>query len=288
MHAMLKKFALVGSILLLAVTAYDFMERQFRVQNVTDTTPSSISAEPISSDDYNFLKNLLDQPFKYLDRGRQSYVFESQDGQYVLKFFDLKRYQPGWLTLFSASSERRMERKKTRLFKGYQIAYEHDRDHAVIVFQQLVPNPTLNLNALLIDRFGFNHDVDLATVPFIIQEKGVATRQVISELLSQDDLEGAKWHLRRLLDMYYDEYTRGLYDRDHNFMYNTGFIGDKPIRLDVGRLRADDLYRDPDIAKKDLEKIIDERAGGWLQRHFPKYRVEIVSDLRSKLSELYP
>ena len=37
-------------------------------------------------------KEILSQNFHYLTRGRECFIFESQDKKYVLKFFDSSRY----------------------------------------------------------------------------------------------------------------------------------------------------------------------------------------------------
>ena len=42
-------------------------------------------------------KIVLDQPFTYLGKGRQSFVFISQDGNYVLKFVKAHRFTASWL-----------------------------------------------------------------------------------------------------------------------------------------------------------------------------------------------
>lgn len=265
--------------------AYDFADRQFRLGNVR-VDGNETHEFFLNTDEELLLNSVLDQPYYYLDRGRQSFVFVSADGKYVLKFFDIRRYRPGWPTLFSSSSPARMQRKLKRLFQGYRLAYERDRDHAAIIFQQLVPNPALKKETVLFDRFGFKHVIVLGQVPFIIQRKGVPTREELSDLLRKGDVGNAQRRLRQILDMYADEYKRGLFDRDHNFMYNTGFVEDKPIRLDVGRLRADESYKEADIARSDLEKIAFERTEGWLMRHFPQYRDTIIQDMHEKVEEI--
>lgn len=269
------------------------MDSQFRLQNIKENAieQQDILLGPNLSkinleNEQNPLQSILAQPYRYLDRGRQSFVFASQDGWYVIKFFDLRRYRLGMFTPFSASRQARMKRKKDRLFRGYKLAYERDRDHAFIIYQQLIPNPLLKQLIVLYDRFGFVHNIDLSQVAFIIQSRAVPTRVEITKLLSQGDVIEAKKRLRQLLDMYMVEYGRGIYDRDHNFMYNTGFVDGKPMRLDVGRLRADERYKDSRVALEDLEKIAIDRTEGWLLRHFPQYRDEIIADMHLKMGEL--
>src|ERR1700704_4131205 len=45
---------------------------------------------------------LLSKKFHYLGKGCQSYVFEREGGEYVIKFFKYQRFRPQeWLKLFS-------------------------------------------------------------------------------------------------------------------------------------------------------------------------------------------
>lgn len=294
----LKKFAIVLIVIGCLVAAYIFIGSQFRFGNIRD---DSLAEQEVLVDsiDESVLRQVLEQPYTYLDRGRQSYVFESKDGHYVIKFFDLGRYRHEVLTFLDSIkrtyspwkfkdwvNQARMKRKMTRLFSGYKLAYERDREHSFIIFQQLLPNPLLNHSVEVSDRFGFKHQIDLSKVPFVIQSKAVPTRVVMTELLEQGNVAEAKWHLRMLLDMYMTEYKQGIYDRDHNFMYNTGFVNGKPMRLDVGRLRSEEQYKEKKLALKDLEKIAIDRTEGWMQRHFPKYKEEILADMHIKLREL--
>lgn len=287
-----RTFAFPFVVIMCGISAYIFVGRQFRLSNVQH---DAVEQQDVMLDslEQSRLQSILAQPYRYLDRGRQSYVFVSQDQQYVIKFFDLGRYKPGLSTLLFPTGKPgvlvkpdRMERKMNRLFSGYQLAYERDRDHAFIIFQQLKPNPLLKQLIVLNDRFGFKHTIDLSEVPFVIQYKAIPTRIVLTALLNKGNVVTAKKRLRQLLDMYMVEYGRGIYDRDHNFMYNTGFVDGEPIRLDVGRLRAEEKYKDPTVALEDLEKIAIGRTAGWLQRHFPQYRDEIISDMHLKLEQL--
>lgn len=272
-------------LVLIAITLFtsNIIDNQFRFRNITDEAMENYSF-PLDIAESKQLQTILGQPYLYLDRGRQSFVFESQDKQYVIKFFDLHRYQPTWFT--SISKQSRMKRKMAKLFHGYRVAYDHNRDNAMIIFLQLVPNPLLKQSIDLSDRFGFRHNIDLSKVPFVIQYKGITTRVEMSRLLGQGDVAAAKKCLRHLVDMYLTEYKRGIYDRDHNFMYNTGFVNGSPMRLDVGKLRLDPHYKDIKIALEDLEKIVIHRTQGWLQRHFPQYRDEIIEDMHLRMAEL--
>ena len=271
------KLGLFCGLLVLCGFGYTFYKRQFRLENIRlNHFEENTLLENLQNN--NAIHEIIAQPFHYLDRGRQSFVFGSQDGRYVLKFLDTH--------LFNFKKTDLIEKKMTRLIEGYRLAYTFDREHTGLIFVQLAPTKLKHLPIALFDRFGFRHAIDLAHVPFIIQKKANPTRRVLSAYLRQGNVDAAKQHLRLIIDMYMDEYQKGLYDRDHNFMYNTGFIEGQPIRIDVGRLAADNAIKQPENFSKDLKKIAIDRTGGWMQRHFPVYREEILTDMQLKLHEL--
>ena len=55
--------------------------------------------------------------------------------------------------------------------------------------------------------------------------------------------------------MYISEYKKGIYDRDHGVMHNTGFVEDYPFHLDVGKFSKEESMRQVKFYKKDLERI---------------------------------
>jgi hypothetical protein len=67
-------------------------------------------------------------------------------------------------------------------------------------------------------------------------------------------------------------------------MYNTGFIGDRPIRMDVGRLVFSEQFKSPKVRARGLHKILVVRAGKWLHRHYPQYAEEILADIQVKIN----
>jgi hypothetical protein len=53
--------------------------------------------KPLTEEEERLLIALFNQRFHYLDKGNQSYVFKSEDNQYVLKFFHFERMRPSAL-----------------------------------------------------------------------------------------------------------------------------------------------------------------------------------------------
>jgi hypothetical protein len=225
---------------------------------------------------------MVSQPFYYLGEGNQVYAFVSSDGQYVLKFFKFGHLKPGcwgeWC-FFLRNRERRKERKRQRLFRAYNIAFNRDRDHTGLIYLHVYHSDGLFPAVALIDRYGFRHRIDLNKICFALQKKSIPLREVIGNALDRGDVATAKSRLQQVLEMYIAEYQLGICDEDHNLWYNVGFCGERPMRLDVGKLSFDLNYADPIRYRSDLAKVINLRIAGWLQRHYPHYHLEIIACL---------
>jgi hypothetical protein len=67
----------------------------FTIGNITATFAYHPEWEttPLNVDEENFLEEALNQPYTYLAKGCQAYVFQSQDGKYVVKFFKYQRFR---------------------------------------------------------------------------------------------------------------------------------------------------------------------------------------------------
>ena len=277
----IKALFLAVVLIFVAGYGYQFYDRQFRPANIKFEVLAELSSRPAPEEEA-LLAEVFSQEFSYLDRGKQSFVFLSKDGNTILKFFDahVLKVHP----FFSDTSEvESMHRKVEGLFEGYRIAYTEDRENSGLLYVSLGTNSQLPYIVTVRDRFGVAYQIALNSVPFILQAKAVPTRRVISDLLFKRDIVGAKQRLEQILKMYLEGYQKGLYDDDHNFMYNTGFIGERPIRIDSGRLQAGEAFKEKSFYEKDLEKIVFVRLSGWLQRHFPSCRDEIMKDIEIKI-----
>lgn len=268
-----KTIAFLLILVILLFIGYRFFDQQFRLGNILSTKAmNEDSPQPIPEP----IVQILSQPFYYLDRGKQSFVFSSQDGLYVLKFFDTRCLRSGAIPFIAPISAKRCEKKMKGALNGYHLAWDHDRETTGLLFVQLSSNPADTLHVTVKDRFGFQHNIPLAHVPFVLQVHAVPTRQVITALLNKGDISEAKRRLQQLIAMYLKEYQQGIVDGDHNVMYNTGFVGETPVRLDPGRLHKDSSMVDPHQYQQDLDKVFVGRVGEWLSRHFPQYQKELM------------
>lgn len=294
----LKWVVLTALIAFIAARGYFALTDDFRLANITHPMPYEKTWEvsSLSSAEEQHLNDLLQQPFTYIGKGAQSYVFESQDGKYVLKFFKFKHLRPsifldslpsiGYLKTYKEKQAARKQRKLFGVFNAYKLAYDVDKKESGLVFIQLNVEGNPQRSVTIIDKIGIQRTIDLQHYPFILQEKGETLRVVIDRLLKNGDVEMAKKRLNQILDMYAQEYQKGIYDHDHGVMQNTGFIDDRPIHLDVGKLTRKEEMRQTHYAKQDAQLVIDKMKA-WVKRHYPQYDESISQNLDDHLEKLF-
>lgn len=271
----------------------DYLSGDFSLENITYNLPDKPHLDSPNKLEFSAFKDMCQQPFSFLGMGRQTYVFESADKEYVLKFFRFKRLKPylgmpflahipGCQKFFHDYEIKRYSRLK-KLFGGYWNAFTHDPEHTGIKYIHLNATDHLNTKVKVLDAFGFEHQINLDDVVFAIQLRGKMTKDILAKSLSEGDLEKVKWHLSQLLHMIIAEYKKGVLDLDHNVIYNTGFVNEMPIRLDVGQLTYDDAVKYN--FKSDFEIVVKKRILGWLKRHYP-HEAEKLEPFLNQLFEM--
>lgn len=284
--------------LFVAARIYYYLTDDFREGNITYEMPyeSSWQIAPLTQQEEAKVNQILNQPWHYIGKGAQSYAFVSEDDRYVLKFFKFKHLRPSWfldslppigpLKDYKDTQAARKERKLFGVFQSYKLAYDQDRKESGLVFIQLntVGNPQRSV--VVIDKLGISRKIELAEIPFILQDKGQTLRNVLRELLDHGDVVTTEYRLGQILDMYAGEYQRGLFDHDHGVMQNTGFVGERPIHLDVGKLLRDESMKNRDIAKKDAQ-LVTNNMKEWIGKNFPEYKERLSQFLDRKVQQLY-
>jgi hypothetical protein len=193
------------------------------------------------------LRKALAQQYSYLSRGRQSYAFVSDDGQYVLKLPRSDSYcLPFWLRCcsFSVLDRRREEglaaRKKRlhSLMNSFSLAYEELKKETGLLYLHLGPTDHLMSRVTLRDRLGSIYELDLDQTAFVLQAKTPLMIPLFKQRLAEGDREGAKAILRAFIDFVAFRAQRGIFNKDGSFLRNFGYDGGRVIQIDIG-----DFYR---------------------------------------------
>jgi len=265
----------------------------FTIENISSdfTYQPDWEVKPLNESENKELTVALAQPYFYLSKGCQSYVFISQDGQYVIKFFKYQRFrlQP-WLQYFPplpafvAYREEKKEKKWQKLnsfIVSWKIVAEQLRDESGLVYVHL--NKTTHLNKILeiSDKIGMKHKLDLDQMEFCVQRRADMLCDVLLKYKNRQEGAKAQLLIDQLLALILSEYARGLADNDHALMQNTGVAKDKPIHIDVGRFEVDEEMKNPAKYKQEFfTKTF--RFKQWLAKHYP----EMHSYLEDRLIEI--
>lgn len=270
----------------------------FRLANITYKMPHHQEWEikQPSAEDQKKIDSILDQKFHYIGKGAQSYAFVSDDGEYVLKFFKFKHLRPNWIVNslpnippFSQYRDQlsiRKHRKLYGVFTGYHLGYTEDRDKTALLYIHLNTGNELKRSVTVVDKIGFEHSINLDHVPFVLQEKGATFGHVMDNLLSKQDLATAQIRIRQMFDLYLHEFQKGLFDKDHGLMHNTGFVADRPFHLDVGKLTKDESMKSPQNYEPDLE-FLAWKIETWIKNHYPQYYEQLTGYISAQLTEIF-
>ena len=236
------------------------------------------------------LPNIFHQRFTYLGSGGQAYAFLSEDGNYVLKFFKhhLRRL-PFWLKVlplpsrFAIKKEIKREKRQQKLlrdFESYKIAYQILPEESGLLYAHLNKTKDLKKQARIVDKLGIEHKVDLDGVEFVVQKRASLVFPHLDTLIEQGKIEKAKRSIDALFFLVTSRCQKGIYDEDPRIRHNMGFVEDKAILIDVGRLRKDPQRKDPEVQKKDLLKIT-----AHLQVYLKEHSPDLYEYLKKKLYE---
>ncbi|MGH2611500.1 MAG: hypothetical protein ACRDFB_00450, partial [Rhabdochlamydiaceae bacterium] len=212
----------------------------------------------------------LNQPFHYLDCGNQCYVFVSEDGRYVLKFFKYAQPSiPHFLTTipilnhFKPFRPHRFEKlrwKQQRDFQGYRLAYDAFRQETALIAVHLDPIHHNYPLITLIDKLHSPHRLDLNHTPFVLQRKAAPVYQQLRQWIKSDQIDQAQKGITSLLNLLKKRMAHHLQDDDAHLHSNFGFIGHEAIQLDPGH------FTQGPSANAELEmKIITAELLTWCE-----------------------
>ena len=196
----MKRIVLRSLVLILVVCAlyalgrlYYRLTGGFVISNITSDFPHQPQWEvrPLHTDEKNEFLHALAQPYHYLGKGCQSYVFESQDGQYVIKFFKYQRYRlQSWLAYFpplpavvkySQEKVRESGENSTDLLGAGNSPLKTLKRRSASYLSISNKTSHLKKNLLLYDKIGQPHTVELDQMEFCIQRKAVLLCQTLLE-----------------------------------------------------------------------------------------------------------
>ncbi|MDN3506166.1 MAG: hypothetical protein P0S96_02950 [Simkaniaceae bacterium] len=174
------------------------------------------------------VSNILSQRFRYLTKGKQSFVFLSEDGKWVLKLPRLPRAKMRYALHFDAKKPF----FENALLHGKSI-YEELEKETGVVYAHLKPSQQFN-PVLLIDQYGQNYSLDPNDLPFFLQKRGEDFFTFFAGLKDPTTL------IEKTISLFSSLYDKGFIDRDPILDKNFGVIDGSPFIMDIGQLEKCD------------------------------------------------
>lgn len=266
----------VGALVGLARFTH-FQTRGFRIPKIENNFCTTKIWEPAKEE--GEVAPWFHQTYSFLNRGLQSFVFVSEDQQYVIKIFN-NRYQSAMTRFFFLSklpflkswAQTRYQYYKNKLertFTSYELAHEHFRDKAALVYTHLNPTDHLPPVFTIKDRLHIAHTLDLNQCGFVIQKKCDAFYPTLLSYIELGEMETAKKAIDRLIDLFLYKYEQGIADNDPLIRTNYGFLGGELVQMDVGPFSLDPSLTHPEKYRPILKKTTCSLKN-WLALHSPE------------------
>ena len=288
-----RTFLLVVSIYACMCIA-NFCKKQtdgFALSHIFSTLPydNKYTLSSLPEEEHNLAKDALSQPFTYLDRGGQFYVFVSEDKKYILKFFRMnkRRTPPKWIRYLPIPDGMQplFSKRMSKLFRNVEeefisckFAYEHLKEDTGLLYMQLNPDTSLNQKVTLYDKIKIKHTVKLDRIPFILQKKADLFFTALASSIENKDYTLAKKNIHDLILYLVKRSRLGFYDKDARIINNFGVANQKTLQIDIGRFYIDPSRAQDHILAKDIEKIT-LKLKKWLLQKDPSLSEYLSSEL---------
>lgn len=267
----------------------------FALVKITSPLPTEGEFTPpiLQAEEKQSLLHILSQPFYYLSCGGQSFVFVSSDGHYVIKFLKFHRRRiPLWLQKIPLPrnlEDYRLSKITKELsclernLRSYVISYNHFKEESGILYHHLQKTAELHSHLSFFDKLGYRYTINLDDYAFVVQKRGVSTRDMLANLLKEGKTQEIKEKFYQLIDFSIRRCQKGVGDSDFKFKSNLGFIDGLPSQIDLGSLFLDEKQKEPEVYKTKIAKSA-KHFRRWLEKHYP-FLVEDFDQAMTRLSD---
>lgn len=261
--------------------AYFYFTDGFTIANITSEMPYDARWKLRSMNESQALavEEALSQPYHYMGKGCQSYVFLSEDEKYIIKFIKYQRFRNhiwvDWLRKlpplkrYYAVKDAKKRKKLENIFNGWVIAYHELQPETGVIYVHLNKTPELGRILHITDKMGVEHDLPLDDMEFLVQKKATMLTDTIATMMQQGEVDGVKLLVSRLMKTILNEFERGISDNDQALMQNTGVLDGVPIHIDLGQFVYRDDVQNPQLMKQQLFNRT-YLFNQWLHKRYPE------------------
>ena len=290
---MLRKIITLVALALCVIYVKRFCYKQtdgFALSKIQSELPYNSSWEVSGSAEESQILSLLDQPFHYLAKGAQSYVFASEDGQLVIKFFRIYHLQPPrWMQVLNFPLPLQLLKlnkilaKREELekdFDSYRLAYQEMKEETGLLYLHLNKTTHLKKHLTLYDKLHIAHHIDLDQMEFLVQKRADLVYPRIDAIARSEGLENAKSAITGLVQLLHHRCQKGIFDKDPDLNTNFGFIDKTPVQIDIGRFRPEEKTRSLKEEQDEIYRITDNFRQ-WLDVRYPELSSHLLHEIEA-------
>ena len=237
------------------------------------------------------LESIFSQPFYFLGKGGQCYIFESEDKAVVIKFFK-HHHMHFWNWLENIHLPKTLDSYRNQMllkhhyqsmdffFESCKLAYEGLKESTGMIYLHIHRTTFFKQKLLIFDKLGIKHEIDLNEIDFALQKKAVLSHKKFRQLIRENKIETAKRCIDSILDLLMKKCKQGIKDKDPNFRTNIGFLGEQAIEIDIGSFQKDDS-----LSLDYKSEIVDQtqKFKEWLERR----NSELTKYLEEKIKSVF-
>ncbi len=205
----------------------------------TDFSPDKLapSQETVQTEIPEEMVLLLDQPYRFLGKGRQAFVFVSQDGKTVIKFFNLRYFSLPWYSFCVPGEVKKRAQRELFFLQSYPLAANFFPEETALLYVHLGKSRSLP-SIQVIDSASRLFEIDLNQVSFALQKRGVPLYDALDGMSDEASFLEA---LDQFFSIIAHRIGKGIRDADQDIEHNFGVVEGKVCQLDPGRWFSSDL-----------------------------------------------
>lgn len=225
-------------------------------------------------------RSVLQQPFYYLAHGFQCFAFVSQDGRYVLKFIRHQRLRPlfpvewipdiSFLKQFKESKIQQGKKRADYLFRSLKVSFVDVAYETGLLMVHLNKTKNHYPQVTLVDKAGTEHVIAIDNFEFVLQEKAVHIKPLLANLMQEQKLDEAQRRIDQIFSLLATCAKKGIADNDSQLIRknNLGFLQDRAIYIDTGKLTRKESIKTRSRFEEDLERLTP--LHDWLMAEYPE------------------
>jgi hypothetical protein len=289
----LKPFIYVLASCAIGYAAYQLSittANKFILSEVQDDRPYDplFDTRALTKEEEKEVDKALSQNYTYFGCGGQAYVFFSEDGKYALKFFKQRHFREpthlNYIPFIKNYRDKKFAKRRKKIeveYGSYKLGFEQLPEETALVYVHLNKTSHLNKSITYIDKVKMEHKIDLDKTDFILQKRAELVHDKIDRQIAAGNLEGARHTISSIVDLIVTRCKKGYLDKDPNIATNCGILGDKAIKIDVGRFAVDPCMKKSLFYKPELYYLV-RPFRKWLNEKHP----ELVAHLDDEVFQV--